>query len=682
MRAGRIGCGYPVGGRVRAPSPGSVRARRSAIFLLLGAILPATFLEARAVPAEPPVSRAAIERIMVLEARSALRRGERTRFTRLAKALRNHLLHPWLKYLEFRRRFGRHNESAIEAFLATVPDTPMADLVRGLWLDRLARQHRWARFLQVRSSLSPGRMETRRECLHARALLETGNDTAGFEATARLWRVPRSQHKACDRTFALWARKGGRTSEHLWHRIEISLKRGNRGLAAYVARRLDQPDRAIAERWVRDYRRPARIVARAGRVRREPQWEQPVATAIASIARRTPDAAARAWQAVSEDRSSVPDRLDAFASWRIGLGYAQEHRVRAALEWIERVPDEDRSERLLGILALLSFAEGRWADSLAALDALPPEARGELRWRYWRARALTALGRAGEASWAEIAAERDYYGFLAADRIGAPYRIVQHPAGSPPERIDRIERMGGYRRAREFHALGFRNGLNREWSHLVRRIEGEDLTAAAELATRHGWYFKSIRATARAGALDRLDLRFPIAWEDEAAAAAGDHGIDPAWVLATIRMESAFRPRARSSAGAVGLMQIMPATGRRIARAAGVRHHGNRTLLDPKKNIRLGAAYLRRLLDRMHGNPALASASYNAGPHRAERWLAAGEGLEPELWVEFVPYTETRQYVKRVMEYRIVYQHRLGAHPDRLSDLLRPLPLPPGHPSR
>ena len=263
LRAGRSGCGYPVGLRVRAPSSGSVRARRSVIFLLLGAILPATFLEARAVPAEPPVSRAAIERIMVLEARSALRRGERTRFTRLAKALRNHPLHPWLKYLEFRRRFGRHNESAIEAFLATVPDTPMADLVRGLWLDRLARQHRWARFLQVHSSLSPGRMETRRECLHARALLETGNDTAGFEATARLWRVPRSQHKACDRTFALWARKGGRTSEHLWHRIEISLKRGNRGLASFVARMLDQPDRAIAERWVREYRRPARIVARA-----------------------------------------------------------------------------------------------------------------------------------------------------------------------------------------------------------------------------------------------------------------------------------------------------------------------------------------------------------------------------------------------------------------------------------
>ena len=658
--------------------------RGAAIFLLFGALVPVTIPEAGVARAEPPVSRATLERVTVLEARKALRRGKRKRFDRLTASLRDHPLHPWLRYLEFRDRFGRHTESAIEAFLATVPDTPMADLVRLQWLDRLARQRRWARFLEVYASLSPRRLTARVECLQARALLETDDNLAGFEATARLWRVPRSQDKACDRTFKLWAQRGGRTSEHLWHRIEISLKRGNRGLAAYVARLLDQPDRGIAERWIRDYRRPARIVARASRVPREPAWRQPVATAIASIARRDPSAAARAWRAASKDgTTSLPPELDAFASWRIGLGYAQDHRIPEAVEWIERVPAADRSPRLLGILALLAMAEERWEDALDALDALPADSRSELQWRYWRARALTALGRADEARWAEVAAHRDYYGFLAADRIGAPYRIVQRQAdGSPAERIDRIERMGGYRRALEFHALGFRNGFNREWSHLVRRLEGEDLAAAAELATRHGWYFEAIRGAARAGALDRLDLRFPIAWEDEAATAARDHGIDPAWVLATIRMESAFRPRARSSAGALGLMQIMPATGRRIARAAGVRHRGNRTLLDPYQNIRLGSAYLRRLLDQMHGNPALASASYNAGPHRTERWLGAGEGLEPELWVEFVPYTETRQYVKRVMEYRIVYQHRMGVRTDRLSDLLRPLPTSPAGPPR
>ena len=691
MRAGRSGGGYPAGRRGRALSSTPTRGRGhrrprgrgwgrgAAIFLLLGALVPVTVPEAGAARAEPPVSRATVDRITVLEARQALRRGKRKRFDRLTASLRDHPLHPWLRYLEFRARFGRHTESAIEAFLATVPDTPMADLVRLHWLDRLARQHRWARFLAVHASLSPRRVTARIECLRARALLETDDNLAGFEATARLWRVPRSQHKACDRTFKLWAQRGGRTSEHLWHRIEISLKRGNRGLAAYVARLLDQPDRGIAERWIRDYRRPARIVARASRVRRQPAWRQPVATAIASIARRDPSAAARAWRAASKDgTTSLPSELDAFASWRIGLGYAQDHRIPEAVEWIERVPKADRSPRLLGILALLAIAGERWEDALDALDALPADTGSELQWRYWRARALAALGRADEARWNEIAGHRDYYGFLAADRIGAPYRIVQRPPdGSPAERIDRIERMDGYRRALEFHALGFRNGFNREWSHLVRRLEGEDLAAAAQLATRHGWYFEAIRGAARAGALDRLDLRFPIAWEDEAAAAAGDHGIDPAWVLATIRMESAFRPRARSPAGALGLMQIMPATGRRIARAAGVRHRGNRTLLDPHQNIRLGSAYLRRLLDRMHGNPALASASYNAGPHRTERWLAAGEGLEPELWVEFVPYTETRQYVKRVMEYRIVYQHRMGVRPDRLSDLLRPLPAAP-----
>ena len=230
--------------------------------------------------------------------------------------------------------------------------------------------------------------------------------------------------------------------------------------------------------------------------------------------------------------------------------------MREAVEWIERVPDEDRSERLLGVLALLSFGRGPLGGFPRRPRGIALRTRGELRWRYWRARALTALGRPEEARWAEIAAERDYYGFLAADRIGAPYRIVQHPAGSSAERIRRIEGMGGFRRAREFHTLGFRHGFNREWRRLARRLEGEDLAAAGELALRNGWYFEAIRAAARAGAFDRLDLRFPIAWGEEAAAAARGYDIDPAWVLATIRMESAFRPGARSPAGALGLMQI------------------------------------------------------------------------------------------------------------------------------
>ena len=599
---------------------------------------------------------------------------------RLSESLRGHPLHSWLRYLDFRRNFGRHTEEAIEAFLATVPDSPMADIVRVLWLNRLARQHRWADYLKVYDEVSPTALETRHRCHRARALFETGADLAGFKATAKLWQVPRSQDRACDRTFALWAKRGGRTPEFIWNRIEASLRRGNRGLAGYVARMLAPPDRAIAERWIRDYRRPARIVSRAKRVERQPAWRRPVTAAIASLARRTPDAAVRAWREVSEGNSALPVDLDAFAAWRIGLGYAQDHRFHEAVEWIERVPVEYRSPRLLGVLALLAFAEGRWADSLAALDALPPEEGNELRWRYWRARALTAIGRGAEAPWSELAAERDYYGFLAADRIDAPYRIVQHPAGSPSEIVDRIESLGEYRRATEFHAMGLRREFAREWRRLVNRLEGSELAAAAELASRHGWHFEAIRAAARARAFDRLDLRFPVAWREEAEAAARDHGIDPAWVLATIRMESAFRPRARSPAGALGLMQVMPATGRRIAKAAGVRVSGTRTLLDPEKNVRLGAAYLRRLHDRMQGHSALVSAAYNAGPHRADRWLAACAGMEPELWVEFIPYTETRQYVKRILEYRIVYRHRLGNPPVRLSDLLPPLPAPEREP--
>lgn len=614
---------------------------------------------------------------MFLEAERALRRGRRADFERIAEALRNHPLHPWLDYLRFRRHFSHRSEAEIEAFLASASDTPMADIVRELWLDRLARQGRWPRFLDVEAALPPGRRTSRHRCHRARALLETGADEAGFEAAAALWLVPRSQDDACDPVFALWTRKGGRTAEHLWDRIALALRHGNRGLARYVARMLDRPARAIAFRWIRDHHRPARIVSRAVRVADDPAWRRPVEAAIAKLARRDPDAAARVWAEAAGGRP-LPDALDAFAAWRIGLGFVQDYRLQEATRWFARVPDAHRTPRLLGLFALASFAEGRWEDGLAALDALPPAERGELRWRYWRARALDALGRSADALWAEVALERDYYGFLAADRLGLPYRFRERPAAAASGRIETLKRRAGFRRARELRVLGHRRRFEREWNHLVRGLDPDRLATVAELASRRGWHRKAIEATARAEMIDRLDLRFPVAWQEEITAAAGVHGLDPAWVFATIRMESAFLPEARSSANARGLMQLLPATARRTARAAGIRYTGPADLEDPKNNVLLGAAYLRRLVDRVHGHPALASASYNAGPRRVGEWRTEAGKRETVLWVELIPYAETRQYVKRVLEYRIVYRHRLGMRPIRLRDLLPPLPPAPG----
>ena len=160
----------------------------------------------------------------------------------------------------------------------------------------------------------------------------------------------------------------------------------------------------------------------------------------------TPTRPFGAWRKASDGRA-LPEGLDAFAAWRIGLGFAQDYRLREARGWFERVPAAHRSPRLLGLLALVSFAEGRWEDCLAALDALPPDARGELRWRYWQARARDALGRDADPAWAEIAAERDYYGFLAADRLGLPYRFRERPAAVSSDRIEAFERGNGFRRA-------------------------------------------------------------------------------------------------------------------------------------------------------------------------------------------------------------------------------------------
>ncbi len=649
------------------------RRRRGgwALLLALGAALPPPSSSFGADPPPPGApAPAAFERIFFLEAERAFRRGERERFRRLKEALGGYPLQPWLELIELRGDFWKRSERELESFLETFAGTPVADRARVLWLDRLASAGRWERYLEVYEALPADLLEKRHECHRALALLETGRDRAGFEAASGLWRFPRSQDDACDPVFALWAEKGGRGPADLWGRIEVALEHGNRGLAGRVALRLEPAARKAAVHWIGHYGRPARIVARADRIADEPAWRLPVESSIARLARRDSEAAAAAWRKASKGRS-LPPGLDAFASWRIGLGLAQDHRIAEAADWLQRVPPGHRSERLLQVLALLRFVEGRWREGLASLDALPSETADELRWRYWRGRALDALGRASGPLWSELASERDYYGFLAADRIGRPYRFNHLPNDAFEEAAARLERTDGFLRTRELHAIGYRQLFEHEWRRLLENAEGRGVPmAAAVLAARHGWHRQGIEAAALAGEFDYLEVRFPLAWRGDVTAAARRHDLNPAWVFAIIRRESAFSEWARSGKDARGLMQLLPATARRTARATGLGYLGAGGLYRPEANIRLGAAYLRRLLDRLHDRPALAIAAYNAGPSRVDRWLELAP-LPADLWVEMIPFVETREYVKRVLEYHAVYEYRLGRSPTRLRELLR-----------
>ena len=249
---------------------------------------------------------------------------------------------------------------------------------------------------------------------------------------------------------------------------------------------------------------------------------------------------------------------------------------------------------------------------------------------------------------------------------------------SPPTVLDALlTGSPGLQRARELYVLGREPEADAEWRLAIQGLDRAALQQAAQLAHQWAWHPQAIATIARAESWDDLDLRFPLAYREGVLNSAGAETLDPAWAYAIIRQESSFRAQARSPAGAVGLMQIMPTTGREIAQDL---HDGAATpdLMQAELNIRYGTHYLQQLLGRLQNNPLLATAAYNAGPNKIAQWLPDRDAIAADVWAETIPYQETRSYVQRVMEYAAIYTRRLGIpnSANRLNSRMKPvLPL-------
>ena len=284
-----------------------------------------------------------------------------------------------------------------------------------------------------------------------------------------------------------------------------------------------------------------------------------------------------------------------------------------------------------------------------------------MRWRYWHARALEETGEPAKAKeiYTELAKERDYYGFLAADKINVAYDMNHHPLPENLEEFNRIESLPAIKRAYEFFKLNMKYPGRREWHHALNNMTSYQMQMAAAVVTQWGWHNRAIFTMGRAKAYDNLELRFPILFDELLNKYAKKRNIDPSWMYGLVRAESAFIEDVRSPAGALGLMQVMPKTGKDTAKRIGLKGFKTSKLKQAETNIPIGSAYMKQMLDRFNGNMILATAAYNAGPHRVSKWLPKKGCEQPDIWVEHIPFNETRKYVRRVLTYANIYDWRL-----------------------
>jgi soluble lytic murein transglycosylase len=595
------------------------------------------------------------QRKLFMKAEAALKASDAETYERLKRKLINYPLYGYLDYWELQRRLDEAEPGEVYAFIKLYADQPVAARLRNSWLRQLGKRKDWEtylRFYQPQGSVTL-------QCYQVRARLAVADRAAALQDTLKLWLVGHSQPDVCDAAFDQLYTSKLLTREHVWQRIRLAFGEHKSSLAGYLAKRLPSAERAWVKRWQFAHRRPAAAL-------KEP-WAREDTTlvrdilvhALGRLARHKPEQAWKYWETLEETHDFTGTQRGRVIR-DIALHAALRNQPRAA-RWLAEVPETQSDESIRQWRVRVALQQGDWDAALGWLERLSAEERKDETWLYWRARALEASGAEGDAltAYARLSEQRSYYGFMAADRLQRPYQMNDARTPHDKTQLANIERLPGIARARELYRIGKRQDARREWYNATRNLSEQQLKLAALLAHRWGWHDRAIVTASQASYWSDLTLRFPLPHRDSILANARRYELDPALIYGVIRQESAFMEDARSPVGALGLMQLMPATGKQTARALNIRYGGNDALLQSDQNIRLGSAYFRKLLDRYNGSPVLAAAAYNAGPSRVSRWLPNEHPMQAELWAELIPYRETRSYVRRVLAYATVFEWRL-----------------------
>lgn len=584
-----------------------------------------------------------------LAAREAFRVGDGRRLDVYAARVKGYLLEPYVAYWQLRMRLDESDPVDLRSFISAHRDSPLSERLRQDWLRALGRKQQWDLFDAEFPQLSRPDIEI--TCYSLQSRMRSAESAALAEARA-LWFVGRDSPESCMPLFAALVAGKQLTADDIWMRIRLALESGQVGLARRAADflpRAERPDSQLLSGIASNPRahldkKKLDLKTRAAR--------ETAMFAVHRLARSAPAQAAAHWTQL-EERFNPEER--SYVWGLIAFFGAMRHDANA-LAWYERAGD--LSDLQLAWKARAALRERDWETVLAAIDGMTEKEKAEPAWRYWRARALAVRGQPEEAEgiFQTLSGEFHFYGQLATEELGE--RIATPAARFKPgaAEISAIGELPGIRRALELYRLNLRIDGMREWLWTIREFDDRKLLAAAEVARRHELYDRAIHTAERTVALHDFGMRYLTPYRDLLKARAGELGLDEAWVYGLIRQESRFISNAKSSAGASGLMQLMPNTARWVARKLGLKNWRWSQVTEVDTNLSLGTYYLRHVLDVLDGYPVLASAAYNAGPGRARAWRP-GVATEGAVYAETIPFNETRDYVKKVMANATYYAH-------------------------
>lgn len=600
------------------------------------------------------------QRNTFVAAEKALRSGHMNEYMDLKTRLHNdqYVLTPFLEYAEIQRAMsqGKLPIEQVHTFLASEQGNALGERLRSSWLNYLAKKNQWAQYTLDYTPTKDAGLQ----CYAIYAQYKTSNDPSTLNQAKTLWLSGKSQPPACNTTFDAWRKTGGLSEQLLWDRIYLAMEANQYAVVNYLMRHIPQTKQHLVQTWLNTYRDP-KIISSEKLFRENDSFLRDIQVyGLKRIARRDPSKAAITWEKL-EGKFTFSDAQRYRAYRIIAVSKAMAHE-NDALTWFQKIPLDHYDDASYEWHARAALRANNWPDVERIIAEFPAHLHKDNTWNYWLARAYENNGRTKDAKsiFRQISKERSFSGLLASDHLNIPYPMNLPQVSISQRDIEATLNIPGVARAIELHDLGRTTVARREWMDTLALLNEKQLQTAAVIAYENGWQERALFTLARAENQNNLKIRFPILYEKIIEREAKRHSLNPAWIFAITRRESAFIPDIRSPVGATGLMQLMPYTAKQIALQMRETYSSPAQLTNPNYNIRLGSAYLNKIYRDLGQNPVLATAAYNAGPARVKQWLPEGTPLDADIWIETIPFYETREYVKAVLVYQMIYQHHLN----------------------
>lgn len=600
-----------------------------------------------------------------LAARDAARVGDRAKLERIAPELAGYELEAYVDYWRLLLDLSSVDPATVKAFLARHEKTYLAEKLRSDWLKLQGRKQQWDEFDAEYPALAQPDQEV--SCLSLQSR-RAGGDTRANDEAMTLWLNLIEPPDSCYPVFEGLIIEKRVLADQVWARIRRQFEANKLAAARYTMNYLppsQTPDAKVAQavcdsslQWL--LKLPSGFAA--SRMNREL-----AALAVSRVARSDPRQAA---DLLARIESQLQPGEKAWAWSQIGWQAATRH-MPDALGWYRQAGDAPLSDEVAQWKVRAALRAQDWATVRSTIEMMPAALAEQPAWIYWLGRAYRAGGRVEDADklFARIAGQPNFYGNLADDELDRA--IVAPPKASPPTRDETAQVVAnpGVQRALALYRLNMRTEGMREWNWALRGMNDRELLAASAIAERAGIFDRAIAAADRTKSEHDYSLRYLSPYSEQVRPAARNQALDDAWVYGLMRQESRFITNAKSTVGASGLMQLMPATAKWVAKKIGLKDFHQGQVNDTETNVLLGTTYMRLVMESLDNHPVLASAAYNAGPGRAKKWRA-DRPLEGAVYAETIPFNETRDYVKKVMSNSVYYSALFDGKPQSLKSRL------------